>query len=135
MLRSSAQLSLRPCVNEDCPIEAWREEEDQADGGDREIVCALAVAAAERFYGASAQSLYLALPATPPGHDADATLRRPAGSPAGESRLAFAVEGLDSLAEVIRGAQPAVAMAFELDGQRERRVFGVVQELLRGALG
>jgi len=58
-------LSLRPCINGDRPIEAWREEEGQADGGDREIVCALAVAAAERFYGASAQSLYLALLYTP----------------------------------------------------------------------
>ena len=54
MLRSSAQLSVRPCINANCPIEAWREEEGQAGGGDREIVCALAVAAAERFYGASA---------------------------------------------------------------------------------
>jgi hypothetical protein len=43
MPRSSAQLSLRPYINADCPIEAWREEEGQADGDNREIECALAV--------------------------------------------------------------------------------------------
>ena len=75
-------MSLRPCINGDRPIEAWREEEGQADGGDREIVCALAVAAAEHFYGASAQSLYLALLATLQGtmrmlHFVDRLVHRP----------------------------------------------------------
>src|ERR1043166_7301825 len=45
------------------------------------------------------------------------------------------VERLDALAEILRRAQPAVAMALQLDRDRERAILGVVEELLGGALG
>ena len=44
------------------------------------------------------------------------------------------MKGLDALAEIIRLAQPAVAMAFELDGDGERRILGIVEQLLGRAL-
>src|SRR3984885_6251347 len=52
-----------------------------------------------------------------------------------EFRRPLGVEGLDALLEVIGLAQTAVAMAFQLDRDRQRRILGVVQELLRRSLG
>src|SRR5579859_3883574 len=43
---------------------------------------------------------------------------------------ALAVEGLDAFGEVERRPQPAVAMALKLDCDRQRGVFGVIQQLL-----
>ena len=40
---------------------------------------------------------------------------------------ALLVKGHEALAEIIRLAQPAVAMTFELDGDGERRIFGIVE--------
>jgi hypothetical protein len=57
------------------------------------------------------------------------------GSAAAEARFALCVEGLDAFAEIIRAAQAAIGLAFELDGERQARVLGVVEEFLRGALG
>src|SRR5208337_3353576 len=51
-----------------------------------------------------------------------------------ELRTAFLVESLDALAEIVRLAKPAVAMALELDRYRKRGVFRVVEELFRGTL-
>jgi hypothetical protein len=51
-----------------------------------------------------------------------------------ELRLSLGVEGLDAFAEIIRLAQTAVTMALELDGEGERRVFGVVEKFLCRAL-
>ena len=51
-----------------------------------------------------------------------------------ELRRPLGVKRLDALAEIVRLPQPAVAVAFELDRERQRRVFGVVQQLLRRAL-
>src|SRR4249919_1770648 len=45
------------------------------------------------------------------------------------------VKRVHSLAEVVRLAQAAVAVTFELDCDREGRILGVVQKLLRRALG
>src|SRR3954470_5696273 len=53
---------------------------------------------------------------------------------AAECRGPFGMECLDAFAEVVRLAQAAVAMAFQLDRDRERGVFGVVEQLLGGAL-
>src|SRR5580692_9583981 len=55
-------------------------------------------------------------------------------STAAEHRLALGVERLDTLAEIVGLAQPAVAMAFELDGGFEIGVFGFVEQRLGGAL-
>src|SRR5579863_1154119 len=52
-----------------------------------------------------------------------------------EARFALGVKGFDALAEILGAAQPAVALAFELDRQRQRRVLDVVEQLLCGALG
>src|SRR6202035_5987686 len=52
-----------------------------------------------------------------------------------EFRGPLGVEGLDALLEVIRLAETAVAMAFQFDRDRQRRILGVVQELLRRSLG
>src|SRR5690348_1963922 len=46
----------------------------------------------------------------------------------------LSVEGLDAFLEIVGLAQPAVAMPFELDRNRQRRIFSIVEELLRGAL-
>src|SRR4051794_21977986 len=62
-------------------------------------------------------------------------IRRPAASFSAEDGLAFLVEGFDAFPEVIRGAQPTVAMPLELDGRRQEGVLGVVQKFLRRALG
>src|ERR1700733_8573234 len=43
----------------------------------------------------------------------------------------FGVEGLDPLLEILRLAQPAVAMAFQFDRNGQRGVFRIVQKLLR----
>src|SRR5205085_10473730 len=51
-----------------------------------------------------------------------------------ELRGALGVERLDALLEVVGLAQPAVAMAFQLDRNRQRRVLGVVEQFLGGAL-
>src|SRR3954466_9357471 len=51
-------------------------------------------------------------------------------SAAGEFRRTLGVEGLYAFLEVLRLAQAAVAMAFELDCDRQRRILGVVEELL-----
>ena len=59
----------------------------------------------------------------------------PTPSPPLELRLALLVEGLDAFAEILRGAQPAVAVPFHLDAEALRRILGVVQQLLGGALG
>src|SRR5207302_85065 len=48
---------------------------------------------------------------------------------------ALGVKRLHSFAEVVRLAQAAVAVTFELDRDRERRILGVVQKLLCCALG
>src|SRR5689334_11940593 len=52
-------------------------------------------------------------------------------SAADEFRRPLGVEGLDAFLEIVRLPQPAVAMPFELDRNRQRRVLGVVEELLR----
>src|SRR5579862_70735 len=49
-------------------------------------------------------------------------------------RRPLGVERLDPLLEVIRLAQTAVAMAFQFDRNRQRRVLGVVEEFLGGSL-
>jgi hypothetical protein len=41
---------------------------------------------------------------------------------------------LDALAKIIGLSQPAVAVALKLDRNRERSVFGVVEQFLGGAL-
>jgi hypothetical protein len=51
-----------------------------------------------------------------------------------EFRWAFCVEGFDPFLEVVRLTQPAVAMAFQFDRDRQRRIFGVVQQFLGGPL-
>jgi hypothetical protein len=55
-----------------------------------------------------------------------------AGSTTRKRRCAFGMEGLDSLAEIVRGTQLTV---FELDGERQGRNLSIVWQLLRGALG
>ena len=45
------------------------------------------------------------------------------------------MEGVDAFAEIIGAAQAAIGLAFELDGERQGRVLGVVEKLLRSALG
>ena len=57
------------------------------------------------------------------------------GSAPDEGRRALFVEGVHAFAEILRCPKPAVAVALELDGRRQQRVVGVVQELLRRALG
>ena len=44
------------------------------------------------------------------------------------------MESFHAFAKIVRLPQPAVAMPFELDRDRERRVLGIVEKLLRGAL-
>lgn len=44
------------------------------------------------------------------------------------------IEGFDALLEIFRLTQPAITMAFQLDSNRERRIFRIVQKLLRGPL-
>src|SRR2546423_9823521 len=51
-----------------------------------------------------------------------------------ELRRALGVERLDALLEVVGLAQPAVALALQFDRDRKRRVLGVVEQLLGGAL-
>src|SRR5208282_3502092 len=55
-------------------------------------------------------------------------------SAAAEFGLALAVEGFDALAKIVRLPQAAVAMPLKLNGNGERRVFGIVQKLLGRAL-
>jgi hypothetical protein len=45
--------------------------------------------------------------------------------------LALGTKGSDALAKVFRAAQPGVALAFELDCERQRCILDVIQELLR----
>ena len=47
-----------------------------------------------------------------------------------EFRRAFCVEGFDPFPEIIRLAQPAVAMAFQFDRNRQRAILGIVQKFL-----
>src|SRR6202035_2558586 len=49
-------------------------------------------------------------------------------------RSALLVKGLDALAEIVGTAQPAVALAFRSDRQRQTRILDVVYQLLRAAL-
>src|SRR5581483_8928653 len=51
-----------------------------------------------------------------------------------EFSRALGMEGFDAFTEVFRLPQPAVAMTFELDGDRQCRILGVVVQLLRCAL-
>src|SRR5271168_2756226 len=53
---------------------------------------------------------------------------------AAEFRLAFIVERLDTLAEIVGLAEPAIAMAFEFDRGLEIGVFGLVEQCLCRAL-
>jgi len=55
-------------------------------------------------------------------------------SAADEFRRAFCVEGLDPFLEILRLAQPAVAMAFQFDRNRQRGVFRIVQKFFRRPL-
>jgi len=57
------------------------------------------------------------------------------GSAADEFRCTFGVEGLDTFLEVLGLPQAAVAMAFELNRNGQRRILGIVEELFRSALG
>src|ERR1700736_7040265 len=47
---------------------------------------------------------------------------------------ALLVKGRDALAEIVGAAQPAVALAFELDRQRQAGILDVVHQLFRAAL-
>src|ERR1700736_6795188 len=47
---------------------------------------------------------------------------------------ALLVKGSDALAEIVGAAQPAVALAFELDCQRQAGILDVVHQLFRAAL-
>ena len=49
-------------------------------------------------------------------------------------RRTLGVESLDAFLEIVRLAQAAVAMALEFDRDRQRRILGIVEQLLRGAL-
>jgi hypothetical protein len=62
-------------------------------------------------------ALLMWIPSTPPEH-----------------RLPLRMKRLDPLPEIVGGAEAAVIGAFEFDGEGERRVLGVVEELLGGAL-
>ena len=44
-----------------------------------------------------------------------------------ELRRALLMKRFDAFAEIVRLTQPAVAMALEFDGDRERRVLGIIQ--------
>src|ERR1700736_1575008 len=49
-------------------------------------------------------------------------------------RPALLVKGLDAFAEIVGAAQPAVALAFELDCERQAGILDIVYQLLRAAL-
>jgi hypothetical protein len=44
------------------------------------------------------------------------------------------MKGLDAFAEIVGATQPAVALAFELDRQRQAGILDVVHQLFRAAL-
>src|SRR6516165_11612998 len=50
-------------------------------------------------------------------------------SPPDEFRRTLCVESFNSFLEIFRLTQPAVAMAFEFDRYRKRRILGIVQKL------
>jgi hypothetical protein len=49
-------------------------------------------------------------------------------------RPALLVKGLDAFAEIVRAAQPPVALAFELDCEQQAGILDIVYQLLRAAL-
>lgn len=51
-----------------------------------------------------------------------------------ELRRALGVKRLDAFLEVVGLTQPAIAMPFQFDADREVGILGIVQQLLRGAL-
>src|SRR6516225_8244776 len=55
-------------------------------------------------------------------------------SPPDEFRRTLCVESFNAFLEIFRLTQPAVAMAFEFDRDRKRRILGIVQELFRRSL-